>query len=88
VVIDDLDVESIAVQPPEADALLLVNANTVLPRTVAFERLELIRWRDHQIPQVHSAIKVFELLARTLLNLIFPGSSRTFRRISSQHLFS
>jgi len=39
VVIDDFDISSFAVFPAEANAILRINANAVLPATVAFESL-------------------------------------------------
>ena len=69
-VIDDLSIEYVAILPSEADAPLLVDADAVLARAVALECLELIRWRDHQIAQIRSAIEVLQLLACALLNLV------------------
>lgn len=69
-VIDNLNIESVAILPFEANAPLLVDADAVLARAVASECLELIRWGDHQIAQIRSAIEVLQLLARALLNLI------------------
>lgn len=69
-IVDNLDVESIAILPPEADAPLLVNADAVLARAVAFECLELIRWGNHKIAQIHGAVEVLQLLACALLNLV------------------
>lgn len=69
-VINDFDVKHVAVLPSEADAPLLVDADTVLARAIAFEGLQLIRWGDHQIAQIRSAVEVLQLLACALLNLI------------------
>lgn len=68
-VIDDLDIERVAILPFEADAPLLIDADAVLASAVALECLELIRWGDHQIAQIRSAVEVLQLLARALLNL-------------------
>lgn len=69
-VIDDLDIEHVAILPSEADAPLLVDADAVLASAVALECLELIRRRDHQIAQIRGAVEVFQLLACALLNLV------------------
>ena len=70
-VIDDLDIEHVAIPPSEADAPLLVDEDAVLARAIALECLELIRWGDHQVAQIGSAIEILQLLACALLNLIF-----------------
>lgn len=49
VVVDDLDVEGVGGAPDEADAPLVVDADAVLARTVALERLEPITGRDAQV---------------------------------------
>ena len=46
-VIDDLDIERVSALPFEADAPLLINADTVLALAIAFQHFELIRRRNH-----------------------------------------
>jgi hypothetical protein len=41
----------------------------VLPSAITIKGLELIRGRNHEIPQLRRAIQVFEFLASSLLNL-------------------
>ena len=67
-VIDDLDIEHVAILPSEADAPLLVDADAVLAGEVALECLERVRWGNHQIAQIRSAIEVLQLLARAALD--------------------
>ena len=69
-VIHNLGIEYVAILPSEADAPLVVDADAVLAGAVALECLELVRWGNHQIAQIRSAIEVLQLLARALLNLI------------------
>jgi hypothetical protein len=70
VVVNDLDIEHVTILPSEADAPLLIDADAVLARAVALERLELIRWGDHEVTQIRSAIEVLQFLACALLNLV------------------
>jgi hypothetical protein len=44
VVVRDFDVVGIAVLPSEANAILIVHPDAVLPRTVAAQPLETIAW--------------------------------------------
>jgi hypothetical protein len=69
VVVNDLDVERIAVVPSKANSPLLIYPDAVLSKPIALQRLELIGRRDHQVAQIGDAIQVFELLSRPLLNL-------------------
>ncbi len=50
-VVDDLDVESMAGTPDEADPPLLIHPDAVLPGTVPFQLLKPIRRRHPQILQ-------------------------------------
>ena len=49
VVVDDLDVEGICGAPDEADAPLIVDADGVLPRTIALQRLEPVSGWNAQV---------------------------------------
>lgn len=48
VVIRDLDSLRTFVCPDEAEAVLIIDSNTVLADTVAFEHLECVGWRYSQ----------------------------------------
>jgi hypothetical protein len=67
--INDLGVERVSVLPLEADAPLLINADTALALSIAFQRFQLIRRRSHEIAQINGAIKIVQLLTRPLLYL-------------------
>ncbi len=56
-VIDDLNVEHIALLPYETDAPLIVDANTVLPLPVALEQLQPVAGDGSQIPELPSGIE-------------------------------
>jgi hypothetical protein len=45
-VIGNLDIESMAAFPAKADSVLIVDSNTVLPRSISPQRLQAVcRWR-------------------------------------------
>lgn len=50
-VINDFNVVGVAVPPVKADAPLVIDANTVLPRPVAFELLEAVARGNPEIVQ-------------------------------------
>jgi hypothetical protein len=49
VVVDDLDLEGVTATPDEADPPLAIDPDAVLPRSIPFQLLESIRWRDPQV---------------------------------------
>jgi len=49
VVINYLNVKRIAIAPNETDAILIVDADTVLALPIAFQSLKVIPWKDRQI---------------------------------------
>ncbi len=55
-VIDDLDVEGIAISPAKANAPLVIDANTVLAGALPFKSLESIGGRDAKVPKDASAM--------------------------------
>jgi len=69
VVVHDLNFECVTVFPLEANPPLLVDPDAVLPSAITLEGLELIRGRNHEIPQLRRAIQVFQFLASSLLDL-------------------
>ena len=68
-VIHNLDVLSIACFPVKANAPLIVNANTVLSRTIPRQLLQPVGGRRSQILQSHRAIEHAEFAERHLLNV-------------------
>ena len=47
-IIDDFNIEGIAVMPFKADSPLLVNSNRILPLSFSSEGMELIAGIEHQ----------------------------------------
>ena len=57
-VVDDFDIERLATLPAKADAPLIVDTDTVLPRTIAAELFKPIaRWGE-QIAQVLCVVQI------------------------------
>ena len=55
-VVDDLDVICVSVLPAKANAPLIVDANTVLARAVAFELFESVARRHTQVVELLGGI--------------------------------
>ena len=60
-VIDDFDVERVAVNPPKTDTPLIVDADAMLPFAIAFERLQSIARRDPKVGKATSLVQIQEL---------------------------
>jgi hypothetical protein len=69
VIVDDLDVGRIAVLPPEANAPLIVDANTVLAGTNPFELLQTVAGRDAKVLEPLGGIDDPELAQHQPLEL-------------------
>ncbi|HZZ08802.1 MAG TPA: hypothetical protein VFE43_09685, partial [Candidatus Binataceae bacterium] len=67
-IVRDFHVQSIASSPSEADSPLVVDANAVLPRTVALKRLQAVPGNQHQIVQHFGGVEHFELSPGNSLN--------------------
>jgi len=63
-VINDLGIERVSVLPFEADAPLLINADTVLALAITFQRFELIRSRNHEIAQIDGTVQILKDMGR------------------------
>lgn len=61
VIVDDRDVVRVAVLPPKADAPLIVDANTVLPRAITFQLLQAIAGRDAEVLELLCGVYEAEL---------------------------
>lgn len=48
-IIHNFNVFGPCASPTEAEAELIIDANTILPRTIAFQRFQPIPWRHTQI---------------------------------------
>jgi len=66
----DLDIENIAASPTEANAVLIVNVNTVLPLPAAFQRLQTVAPKRTQIAQRPGCIQHAEFLKRLSVTLL------------------
>jgi hypothetical protein len=75
-VIHDFYVVSITIDPLEANPPLVIDANTVLPRPVAAEPLQPVRWRDAKTVQCDSSVAHAQLAIAGLLDALGqPGRS-------------
>jgi len=63
-IIYDLYVVRVTFFPTETDAPLVVNANAVLPLTIALQRLQVIAGRNPQIVEHSSAMQIEKLAPR------------------------
>jgi hypothetical protein len=80
-IIDDLNLESVAVFPLETDAPLAVDANAVLSLAVALQRLEVIGRRNTQVFQRRSSIKLGKPTLRSRNNI----GGKSFRCFARAH---
>ncbi len=69
VIVDDLDIEGVTIAPDKTDPPLVVDANTVLARTIARQTFQAIARRNAQIVQSGGAIKHSQLASGDSLNL-------------------
>jgi len=63
-IIYDLNIVSIAIAPHKADTPLIVDANTVLPVSVAFERFQSITRKRRQVAQFRGYIQLSKFSLR------------------------
>jgi hypothetical protein len=66
-IVDDLDIVSVAIFPNEANAPLIINANTVLTPAVASQRFQAVARGSQQVLQRSRAMEVKQLPARDSL---------------------
>lgn len=84
-VIDDLDGLGTRLGPPEADAPLIVDANTVLTRLSSLECFESVTWRHLEIIESGCNLQLPQLSPRHGLNVhkapdaIAPGEGLRIR---------
>jgi hypothetical protein len=64
VVVDNLDLVWPPRRPDKTDAILIVNANAILPRPVTSERFQPVSWRDPEIRQLPSGSKIGQFALR------------------------
>jgi hypothetical protein len=75
VVINDLDGFSTCPRPLEADTPLIVDANTVLTESLAFQHFESIAWRNLEIRESGSNLQLAELSPSCGLNVYKPSDA-------------
>ncbi len=63
-VIHYLHIVGIPVAPDKADAPLLVDANAMLPFSLAVERLQAVAWRRCQVAQLCGNVQLSQLALR------------------------
>jgi hypothetical protein len=68
VVVHDLNIEGVTIAPLEADPVLIVDANAVLPLPVALESLQPIPWEQCEIRQALSGVNLVQLPLREQCN--------------------
>ena len=69
-IVHDLDIPSIAVTSDEADAPLIVDANAVLPESVATKGFQPVAGRDSQILETASSVDCNQLCSGPGLDLL------------------
>lgn len=74
-VIDDLDVESLATFKTETHPPLIVDANAPLIFSVAFQRFQPILWRDSQVLEAPRDVELSKLSERHTFNIGKSGNS-------------
>jgi hypothetical protein len=58
VVINYLDVKGITIAPNETDAILIIDADTVLPFPIVLQNFKLIPWKDCKITQAMCSVQL------------------------------
>jgi hypothetical protein len=63
-IIDNLNFERITISPCETDAILIIDADTMLTLPITLQGFEMITGKDRQIPKLMSSMYVFEFSLR------------------------
>ncbi len=69
-VIDDLDIFSFVIAPLETNSPLVVDTDTILARSIAFEFLKAISWWSEQIMKIFSIIEIDQFATSGALNVL------------------
>jgi len=72
--------------PPEADPVLLVDADAVLPFPIPFQGFQVITGRDSQVRQSLSVVEEEEFRTGSVLELGGADSSGRFRALAIEHV--
>ena len=73
-IVHDLHIVSVPVVPDEADAILIVDPNTVLSTPVACERLEPVAWECSKVTEVVGRMKLLKLPLSNTSDLLQPAA--------------
>lgn len=57
-IIGDLNVERIARSPSKTNAVLIIDADAVLPRTISLQRLKAVRGRRRKVSELLRAVNL------------------------------
>ena len=77
-VVNDLNPFWTSVAPPKADSPLIVDSDTVLPRTITAQTLKPIARRDPEILQTTRSVNLTQLAQRNTCN----PATATFQRLT------
>jgi hypothetical protein len=69
VIVGDFNFMCVTIQPPEADSKLVIDANAVLPFSIAFKRFESITRWNAQIFNIDCSIQRFQLATSSLFDI-------------------
>jgi len=80
VIIDNLYVFRTGDRPAEADTILIVHTDAVLPRAVALERFKTVPRRNPKVGQPAGNLQLSQLPARDVLDALEPPDLPSFRQ--------
>ena len=72
-VVNDLNPFWTSIAPPEADAPLIIDSDTVLPRPITAQKLEPVAWRDPEVLQTTRGVNLPQLAQRDARNARVKG---------------
>jgi hypothetical protein len=70
-IVDDLDIPSIVIDPPEADTPLAIDTDAHLPDPIALQDFQLVSGRITEILHRNSSIQLTQFTQRSILNLVW-----------------
>ena len=79
-VVNDLNPFWTSVAPPKADSPLIVDSNTVLPRTITAQTLEPVARRNPEVFQTTRSINLAQLAQRDAHDARVEGRNRLPRK--------
>ncbi len=69
-IVRGLNIKRVAILPTKADPIWIVDPNAVLPRSIAVEPLQTVRWWSRKIPKLRGTIDLHQSSDRDRLNLL------------------